>query len=108
MIFTRTVTFDISPRLEQLWRESLNQQDSQIMATIAEFKKNVLDRIAQLQAASATEHQEVLAVIEALKGQVTDIVQESDVAEVSDAFDAALAGVGNIFTPDPAAAARKR
>jgi putative thioredoxin len=65
------------------------------------------DQIAQLQQASADEHTEVLAVMESLKGQVVDTVSDEDADEVSQAFDAAISGVANIFTPE-ARAARKR
>jgi hypothetical protein len=86
----------------------LTSLEKLFMATIAEFKASVLQKIADNQAASASEHTQVLAAIQALKDQVGGIVSEADVAEVNAAFDAATAGVANIFEPDAPAAVAAR
>lgn len=82
--------------------------EKNIMATIADFKASVLQKIADNQAASANEHTQVLAAIQALKDQVGSIVSDADVAEVNAAFDAATTGVANIFEPDAPAAVAAR
>lgn len=79
-----------------------------LMATIAEFKATVLQKIADMQTASASEHTQVLAAIQALKDQVVNTVPDADVAEVTSAFDAATTGITNIFEPDAPAAAAAR
>ncbi len=86
----------------------LTSLENKFMATIAEFKAAVLQKIADNQAASASEHTQVLAAFQALKDQIGGIVSDADVAEVNAAFDAAATGVANIFEPDAPAAVAAR
>lgn len=98
--FRVVVYLEVSSGLEAICSRFLDILEQLPVPTIEEFKAQVLGRIADLQAASANEHTQVLAAIDALKSQIGTIVPDEVAGEVNSAFDAAISGVQDIFTPE--------
>lgn len=90
------IAFDST--LLKLARTFLREQKG-IKMTLEEFKAAVDAKFQAQQAASESEHQEVLAVIEALREEVENTADIPDDAaqEILAKFDAAIEGIGNIY-----------
>ena len=90
---TINVVFDIGPVLSTL--------GGKLIMTIQEFVDDVKAQLADLKAAAATEHDQVIAALDAPNVAVAGTVPDTAKAEVDALFAETKTAIGGVYEPVP-------